>query len=212
MPFNGAPRQLSLNFGPQPKRPPSAPEFPQRNDLFFAIYLDAVAAARGARLARALCGQSQSAGRPRPTETLHVTLVPVGVASLLPAQAFSVLRQAAALIDQAAFNVAFDRVASFRGGSALVLLCGDGVSALTTLRKSLHAAMTSVGFRAPSRFKPSSEPGCSRDQKQSCPDGDGPGSSRDALTGRRQTFDGDGCRHDSHRAKVHDADDQKDRH
>ena len=50
----------------------------------------------------------------------------------------------------------------------------------------------------------SSEPGCSRDQKQPCPDDDGPGGSRDALTGRCETFDGDGCRHDSHRAKVHD--------
>ena len=58
----------------------------------------------------------------------------------------------------------------------------------------------------------SSEPGCSRDQKQPCPDDDGPGGSRDALTGRCETFDGDGCRHDSHRAKVHDPDDQEDRH
>src|SRR2546428_9865669 len=32
-----------------------------------------------------------------------------------------------------------------------------------------------------------------------------------ALTGRCETFDGDGRRHDSHRAKVHDPDDQKDR-
>src|SRR5882762_11062094 len=56
----------------------------------------------------------------------------------------------------------------------------------------------------------SSEPGCSRDQKQPCPDGDGPGASRDALTGRCETLDGDGCRHDGHRAKVHDADDQED--
>src|SRR5438876_9443717 len=39
-----------------------------------------------------------------------------------------------------------------------------------------------------------------------------PGCSRDALTGRCETFDGDGCRHDSHRAKVHDPDDQEDRH
>src|SRR6266571_682895 len=58
----------------------------------------------------------------------------------------------------------------------------------------------------------SSEAGCSRDQKQTCPDGDGPGGSRDALTGRCETFDGDRCRHDSHRAKVHDPDDQEDRH
>src|SRR5712671_1499067 len=58
----------------------------------------------------------------------------------------------------------------------------------------------------------SSEPGCSRDQKQPCPDDDGPDGSRDALTGRRETLDGDGCRSDSHRAKVHDPDDQQDRH
>src|SRR6266851_9267511 len=58
----------------------------------------------------------------------------------------------------------------------------------------------------------SSEPGCSRDQKQPYPDGDGPGGSGDALTGRCETLDSYGCRHDSHRAKVHDADDQADRH
>ena len=39
---------------------------------------------------------------------------------------------------------------------------------------------------------PSSEPGCSRDHKQPCPDDDGPDGSRDALTGRCETFDGDG--------------------
>src|SRR5215471_19004142 len=54
--------------------------------------------------------------------------------------------------------------------------------------------------------------GCSRDQKQTCHDDDGPDGSRDALTGRCETFDGDDCRHDSHREKVHDADDEKDRH
>ena len=41
---------------------------------------------------------------------------------------------------------------------------------------------------------------------------DDPDGSRDALTGRCETFDGDGGRHDSHRAKVHDPDDQEDRH
>jgi len=56
----------------------------------------------------------------------------------------------------------------------------------------------------------SSEHGCSRDQKQPCRDDDGPGDSRDALTGRCETLDGNGCRHDSHRAKVHDPDDQED--
>jgi hypothetical protein len=41
---------------------------------------------------------------------------------------------------------------------------------------------------------------------------DGPGGSGDALTGRCETLDGDGCRRDSHRAKVRDPDDQEDRH
>ena len=45
----------------------------------------------------------------------------------------------------------------------------------------------------------SSEPGCSRDQKQPCPNGDGSGNSRDALTGRCETFDGDGRRHDEYK-------------
>ena len=57
----------------------------------------------------------------------------------------------------------------------------------------------------------SSEPGCSLDQKEPGPDDDGPDGSRDALTRRRETFDGDGCRHHSHRPKVHDPDDQEDR-
>jgi hypothetical protein len=58
----------------------------------------------------------------------------------------------------------------------------------------------------------SSEPGCLRDQEQPRSDDDAPDHSRDALTGRCETFDGDGCRHDCHRAKVHDSDDQEDRY
>ena len=58
----------------------------------------------------------------------------------------------------------------------------------------------------------SSEPGCSRDQKQPCSDDDGPDGSRDALTGRCEAFDGDRCPHDSHRAKVHDPDCVEDPH
>jgi len=55
------------------------------------------------------------------------------------------------------------------------------------------------------------DPGCSPDQKQPCPDDDGPDGSCDALTGRCETFDGDARRHDSHRPKVHDPDDHEDR-
>ena len=41
---------------------------------------------------------------------------------------------------------------------------------------------------------------------------DGSDGSCDALTSRGEMFDGDGCRHDSHRAKIHDPEDQENRH
>jgi hypothetical protein len=57
----------------------------------------------------------------------------------------------------------------------------------------------------------STEPSCPRDQHHACPDDDKPDGSRDALAGGCETFDGNGCRRDSHGAKVHDPDDQEDR-
>jgi hypothetical protein len=41
-----------------------------------------------------------------------------------------------------------------------------------------------------------------RDQKQPGRDDDGPSDARDALTGRRETFNGDGRPHDSHRSAI----------
>ena len=58
----------------------------------------------------------------------------------------------------------------------------------------------------------SSEPGCSHDQKQTCPDNNRPDDPHDAQTGGCDTFDSDECREDNHRANVHDPDDQKDCH
>jgi hypothetical protein len=58
-----------------------------------------------------------------------------------------------------------------------------------------------AGCVIPARMLARSEPTLPRRRR---PDG-----SRDALTGRGETFDGDGCRHHSHRAKVHDPDDRR---
>src|ERR1039458_6417780 len=58
----------------------------------------------------------------------------------------------------------------------------------------------------------SSENGCLSDQKQSYTDKDSPDDSRNALSAWCETFDGYGCRHDSHRAQIHDPDDKEDRH
>src|SRR5216117_2031432 len=105
------------------------------------------------------------------------------------------------------------------GCASARLVASDRKSATKTRRSNVWIAqlctLASQRKRSPAEIPgadASSEPGCSRDQKQPCPDGDGPGGSRDALAGRRETFDGDGCRHDSHRAKVHDPDDQEDRY
>jgi len=56
----------------------------------------------------------------------------------------------------------------------------------------------------------SSESRCPRDQKPPRCDGNDPGGVRDALTARRETFEGDGRRNDSHRSKIHHADRQED--
>lgn len=71
---------------------------------------------------------------------------------------------------------------------------------------SLRSQARTVGEVQVHYADASSERGCSRNQKQPCPNDDGPDGLRDALTGRCETFDADGCRHDSHRAKVHDPD------
>ena len=55
-------------------------------------------------------------------------------------------------------------------------------------------------------------PSCPHDQKQPHPDDRDPNSSRDALTSRREAFDGNGRRHEGHRAEIHDSDDEEDHH
>src|SRR5262245_14585467 len=49
-------------------------------------------------------------------------------------------------------------------------------------------------------------------RKKPCLDDDGPDGARDALTGRCETFDGDGCHHESYRAEIPDPDDHEERH
>src|ERR1700741_185790 len=67
----------------------------------------------------------------------------------------------------------------------------------------------SQAYRADAR-NVSSEPGCPRDQEQPSPEDDGSDGSCEALTGGCETFDGNGGRHDSHRAQIHDPKDEED--
>jgi hypothetical protein len=94
----------------------------------------------------------------------------------------------------------------------------DNDNSVRVIAVSLLPSRSTASFLASAKISsddrepaPQGRPGCSRDQKQPYPDENGPGGSRDALTGWCKTLDGDGCRHDSHRAKVHDPDNQEDR-
>jgi hypothetical protein len=49
-----------------------------------------------------------------------------------------------------------------------------------------------------------SEPGCLRNQYQSCPGGNEPSGSRRAFAGEHETFRGDSYGDDPHNAKIHD--------
>src|SRR5882724_7725450 len=49
-------------------------------------------------------------------------------------------------------------------------------------------------------------------KKQACPYDDNADRLREALTGRCETFDGHGHRHDGHRTQVHDSDDKENPH
>jgi hypothetical protein len=53
---------------------------------------------------------------------------------------------------------------------------------------------------------------CPGDEKQPCPGGKDSCGLGNAHPGRCQTFGGDGNGHDSHHAKIHDPDDQKNDH
>ena len=155
---------------------------------------------------------------------LQFTPLPFGVALALaatPAAAAGIYAEAVEKRikrreeNYAAFVRSLGASAAARGGSmrdVLRKLIAHNFGPLTRLVQRLYARLTwrLHDMLAWKHF--CAESGSSRDQKQPCPDDDGPGDSRDALTGRCETFDGDGCRHDSHRAKVHDPDDQEDRH
>jgi hypothetical protein len=86
-------------------------------------------------------------------------------------------------------------------------ICAETV-ALLSAEQVVVAQATNRASISSRFYDVSSEPGCSRDQKQPCPDDDGPDGLRNALTGRCETFDGDGCHH----VQVHDPHDQEDRH
>jgi 2'-5' RNA ligase len=135
------PEQLSLaGFG-------AAPALTDR--LFFAILPDMDAAERIAQLARHLRSEHGLKGRPLATERFHVTLHHVGDYTGLPQGIVDTAVKAAATVEMASFEVAFDRAASFfgrTGNRPFVLRGGDGVAALAAFHDVLGTAMRKAGL------------------------------------------------------------------
>jgi len=119
--------------------------------LFFAIYPDAVCAARIARLAQILRVEHGLNGNPFKTERFHVTLHFLGDFPGMPQDVVSMSAKAAAAVTMAPFDIAFDRASSFggrRGGRPFVLCGGNGSAAVTLLHTELAALLARSGVEA----------------------------------------------------------------
>jgi RNA 2',3'-cyclic 3'-phosphodiesterase len=123
---------------------------PQPTDqLFFAIFPAPDAAARAARLAQRLQGDHGLKGNPLASDRFHVTLHPLGDHAGLPPRIVAAAQEAAANVSESAFEVAFDRVASFRTGARnrpLVLVGGEGVVGLMAFQQAVGLAMKRAGL------------------------------------------------------------------
>jgi RNA 2',3'-cyclic 3'-phosphodiesterase len=119
--------------------------------LFFAIFPEAAAAARIARLARQLRGEHGLKGKPLETQRLHVTLHHLGDYPGLPRDIVAASVEAAATVAMSPFEVSFDRALSFPDRPAnrpFVLRGGDGVGALAALQHTLGVALGRAGLAA----------------------------------------------------------------
>jgi 2'-5' RNA ligase len=128
--------------------------------LFFAIFPDAAAAARIARLAQRLRSEHGLEASPLGTERFHITLHHLGDYAGLPQGVVADAIRAAATIAMPQFEVTFDRALSFHGRSGnrpLVLRGCDGLVTLEAFHGVLGAALYKAGLtggRARSRYIP----------------------------------------------------------
>lgn len=125
-----------------------------KDGLFLGIRLDAQAAYAARQAAWNLRNRHHLASWPRPTSILHVELRHLGDFNGIPGCLVDQVREAAASIEMHPFEVAFDRVMSFRD-TCVVLAGEDGVVGVRRLEHALSEALEAGRIREPSRsFKP----------------------------------------------------------
>ena len=120
--------------------------------LFFAIFPELSAAEKVAQLTHDLSSQHGLTARPNSTDRLHITLDHLGDYHGLPSGVVEAASEAAAKIEQSAFEVVFDQAGSFAGGKGnnpFVLLGDNDTTALHDFRSILTNALRAAGV--PSR-------------------------------------------------------------
>ena len=132
---------------------------PPVHNLFLAVLPGRAAAGSTRLLARSLHAELGSGGRPQMPACLHLSLLGLRMAAPPRPRLVAALSEAAAGIALAPFDLALDRVMTFRGepGRLPVVLCGGGgAAALSSLHSTLAAQLERLGLaqRRRSRFTP----------------------------------------------------------
>lgn len=125
---------------------------PRRANYFFALRPDPVAAASADRKARALRNWLGLSGPLRGEDKYHVTLWGWPRYWEPDGQELALMRQAGQSIEQAAFMLSFDEVATFAQSAArraLVMTGRDTVIGADRLHDALDRTMRASGVRAP---------------------------------------------------------------
>jgi 2'-5' RNA ligase len=138
------PRPPSSGNEPAADRAQPAPT----DRYFFAIFPDAAAADRIARLAATVRGQHGLSSRLQDRERLHLTLHLIGDFHGMPHDLLDRVRAAAATVQTVMFDLRFDTVASFarRRQAPLVLRSASPQPGLLQLRESLLGALRTAGL------------------------------------------------------------------
>ena len=128
------------------------------DSLFFAIYPDAAAASRIARLAQSAQAEHGLKGKPVAMDRLHVTLHHLGAFAGVPEAVVAMASDAASQIALAPFDVTFDRTSSFPGrrasGHRSARGLGERRPARTQATLGLALQAAGLAVKANSRYTP----------------------------------------------------------
>jgi 2'-5' RNA ligase len=154
----GVAMQFSMDLEPPRPKWPAQSQERGNNSLFFAILPEPDVAAHIEALGGTLRANHGLSGRPISAKRLHVTLNPIANYATLLDYDVTAAMQAAGTVRLPPFDIAFNRLQSFKGreNQPLVLRCGDGLAAFAGLQKTLLTALKATGYegKAPAAYTP----------------------------------------------------------